>query len=99
MSAKLIFSHKDIIAGCIREVVIWHLLRPVAGCNHRFKYRFYFGGQDGTCLVRYDNERGKGDHRHCADHEQPYIFTGIDQLLVDFDNDIKRILGADYEKL
>ena len=52
-------------------VVIWHLLRPVAGCNHRFKYRFYFGRPDGTCLVRYDNERGKGDHRHCLDREQP----------------------------
>ncbi|MGH8524670.1 MAG: toxin-antitoxin system TumE family protein, partial [Gammaproteobacteria bacterium] len=27
------------------------------------KYRLYCG-RGGRCLVRYDNETGKGDHRH-----------------------------------
>ncbi|WP_366949727.1 DUF6516 family protein [Geobacter sp.] len=33
---------------------------------------FYCGRLDGTCLVRYDNERGKGDHKHLQGTEQPY---------------------------
>jgi Family of unknown function (DUF6516) len=38
--------------------------------------------------VRYDNERGKGDHRHLGLREEAYVFTTIEQLLDDFERDI-----------
>jgi hypothetical protein len=49
---------------------------PLTGSPHRFKYRLYFG-KDGTCLVRIDNEQGKGDHKHIKGVEYPYIFKDI----------------------
>lgn len=57
---------------------------------HLFKYRLYCGRGD-KCLVRYDNERGKGDHRHVGEHEYPYVFIGLAALLEDFWNDIERL--------
>jgi hypothetical protein len=39
--------------------------------------------------VRYDNERGKGDHRHIGGKEEPYVFSSIDRLLDDFERDIR----------
>jgi hypothetical protein len=49
--------------GLIIERVVWQLDEPLPGSAHLFKYRLYCGC-DGECWVRYDNERGKGDHRH-----------------------------------
>ena len=59
--------------GSIVEMVIWKLPRPVAGSAHSYKYRLFFG-RNGMRLVGYDNERGKGDHRHLDGHEIPYAF-------------------------
>lgn len=42
--------------------------------------------------MRYDNERGKGDHRHFGRREEPYLFTTPEALLADFDADVRRIL-------
>lgn len=38
----------------------------------------------GVCVLCYDNESGKGDHRHWGETEVPYVFTDIDQLVADF---------------
>ena len=65
MKAALVIDRKVVFPdGAILQMVIWHL--PEAGTErpHGLKYRFYYGLPDGTCVVRYDNERGKGDHRH-----------------------------------
>ena len=74
--------------GAIVEVVIWELAEPVPPCTHRFKYRLFYGlpGQE---RVRYDNERGKGDHRHFGGAEADYSFASLDQLLDDFERDIQ----------
>lgn len=74
--------------GAIVEVVIWELDLPVPPCLHRFKYRLYFGA-GGQCRVRYDNERGKGDHRHIGKREQAYVFTSLEVLLADFRRDVE----------
>jgi hypothetical protein len=66
---------------------VWRLDVPVPGCSHRFKYRFYFGRADGTSIVRYDNERGKGDHRHVDGSEERYLFVSLQQLFNDFNAD------------
>ncbi len=57
------------------------------------KYRLFYGTADGTCLLRYDNEESKGDHRHVVGVEQPYHFTDVDTLVKDFLEDIERIRG------
>ena len=41
------------------------------------------------CLVRYDNETGKGDHRHVDGREMAYEFKSIEQLRRDFEEDVK----------
>ena len=91
MKAILLLRRKVLYKdGGILEMVIWKL--PVANqeCPHALKYRFYYGLEDGTCQVRYDNERGKGDHRHYGEQEEPYSFTHIETLIEDFLNDVSR---------
>jgi hypothetical protein len=48
----------------------------------------------GERIVGYDNERGKGDHRHYGDREEPYIFTTMEQLLDDFERDVIAARGG-----
>jgi len=77
--------------GRIIEVIIWHLSEPVSGCTHTFKYRLFYGMSNGACLVRYDNERGKGDHRHVGGQETVYHFTTLRKLMDDFEGDTERM--------
>jgi hypothetical protein len=71
------------------EVVVWQLQKPVAPSSHLFKYRLaYVVG--GECVLRYDNERGKGDHRHAGRTESDYSFTTAEQLIADFEADVVR---------
>lgn len=88
MSTRSIIRRKDrFLDGTIIEIVIWELPEPVPGSAHRFKYRLYFG-TPGQRLIGYDNERGKGDHRHRDGREERYAFEGIDELLDDFSRDV-----------
>jgi hypothetical protein len=50
---------------------------------HRFKYRLVYI-IDGARVVGYDNERGKGDHRHIAGTETAYRFIDVPTLWADF---------------
>ena len=88
MSAILIAKAKEVRNdGSIVEIVIWKLANPLSPSLHSYKYRLYYG-VSGICRVRYDNERGKGDHRHYDDREEAYNFTTLEQLLADFENAI-----------
>ncbi len=71
------------------EVVIWRIQAPLPPAGHHFKYRLAYIVK-GECVVRYDNERGKGDHRHFGADEFGYIFSTPDQLMADFNLDIVR---------
>jgi uncharacterized protein YwbE len=94
MKATLIYSRKEVRpTGVIVQAVIWQLPAPSAERPHGLKYRLYCG-QGGQCLVRYDNEAGKGDHRHHGEHEEPYQFMSFDQLLDDFYADVARLTGG-----
>ena len=75
----------------IIEVVIWHVSEQVPGSSHSFKYRLYYGTDKGACIVRYDNERGKGDHRHLGEREEPYLFISLARLVEDFEADVERM--------
>jgi Family of unknown function (DUF6516) len=72
---------------CFVELVVWRLPQPVPGCSHDLKYRLAYV-VDGTCVVRYDNEAGKGDHRHVNGREAPYVFDSLEALQVDFWTDV-----------
>ena len=90
MQAKLIYWEKYFYAdSAMREMVLWQLPEKTAKNSHDLKYRLYYGLADGTCIVRYDNETGKGDHRHKKDQEEPYQFKDVETLVVDFLKDIE----------
>jgi Family of unknown function (DUF6516) len=44
------------------------------------------------CVLRYDNEGGKGDHSHRGTNEAAYRFTTIEQLLEEFDSDSRNYI-------
>lgn len=81
--------------GAISEIRLWLLPGPpVPGSSHPFKYSLFYG-YPGRRAVAYDNERGKGDHRHRDGHEQPYAFQDLDRLLADFMVDVARLRAAE----
>jgi hypothetical protein len=75
-------------------MVLWKLPQKPTGSSHRFKYRLSYGLADGTCLVRYDNERAKGDHRHISGREEKYRFRDVETLVSDFLGDIAVVRGG-----
>ncbi|MEO5657872.1 MAG: DUF6516 family protein [Nitrospiria bacterium] len=86
-----LFREKHVLPdGSIIEMVIWQLPRKTADRPHGIKYRLYYGSADGRCLVRYDNETGKGDHRHDKEREAPYPFVDVETLVSDFLADVTR---------
>jgi hypothetical protein len=92
--ATLIFRSRFVYAdGAIREMALWKLPRPTPERPHGLKYRLHYKSVEGT-VVRYDNEIGKGDHRHVGAREERYLFRGVEMLVEDFLNDIDRTRGA-----
>lgn len=86
----MLYRHReDFDDGAILEVVVWQLLEPIQGSKHRYKYRLFYG-YPGRRVVGYDNERGKGDHRHFGEQEVPYHFTTPEQLIDDFLTDVEQ---------
>jgi hypothetical protein len=71
------------------ELVLWRLPKPIEGSVHGFKYRLAYVVH-GVCVLRYDNEAGKGDHRHVDGTERAYAFTTPEQLIADFQRNIER---------
>ena len=89
MAAVLLVHAKEIRDdGSIVEIVAWELSDPLPPSTHRYKYRLYYGAA-GSSRIRYDNERGKGDHRHLGGQEEDYVFTTVEQLLEDFKRDVE----------
>jgi hypothetical protein len=89
MSEIRLVSTKRVYAdGMIVEAVVWLLPEPVPPCTHRYKYRL-FCGRAGERIIAFDNERGKGDHRHWLGTETRYEFMTLKQLLADFEALIK----------
>lgn len=90
MKAELLIDERHrLSARSFVEIVVWRLPRRLPGSDHRFKYRLALV-IDGICALRYDNEAGKGDHRHVREAEEPYDFTGPDSLLADFWRDVEK---------
>ena len=90
MKARLLLHERHVVAAdAFAELLVWQVPKPVIGSHHLLKYSLaYIIG--GTCVLRYDNEAGKGDHRHVGGAEEPYRFTMPDRLLADFWKDVDR---------
>lgn len=93
MKAASAFRERKIVGDdAFVEIVIWHVPQPVVGSAHRYKYSLVLIVGD-RCLLRYDNERGKGDHRHFGDDETTYVFRSLATLLEDFWSDVEACLN------
>jgi hypothetical protein len=82
MDERYVFDERS-----FAELVIWRLPRRLPGSAHQFKYRLAFV-VDGTCVLRYDNESGKGDHRHVGAREATLRLHHGRSVASDFQRDI-----------
>lgn len=90
MKARLVISDRvELADDMFAELVVWEVPQPVRGCNHYYKYRLAFVVEN-ECILRYDNEAGKGDHKHIGKHEEAFVFTDLDALADSFYDDIER---------
>jgi Family of unknown function (DUF6516) len=93
MKAELLFHQRiDYDDGAIVEMVLWRVPIAVPPSTHGLKYRLFYG-RPGIREVGYDNERGKGDHRHFRGDESPYRFSTVEQLMSDFWHDVQTMRG------
>lgn len=81
---RLVLSQRAFV-----EVVVWKLPTPLRGSTHSFKYRLAYVANQ-RCVLRFDNETGKGDHRHVGADEIPYMFTDLETLHSDFWDAVKK---------
>jgi hypothetical protein len=90
MAADLIVDLKRVLDdGSIVQIRIWRLPGRSAERPHGLKYSLFYG-RAGQRIVGYDNEGGKGDHRHYGDRETPYRFVSLEQLIEDCWSDVTR---------
>lgn len=88
MKARSLLKERRILSETsFLDLVVWQVAQPLAGSTHSFKYRLAFVVED-VCIIRYDNEAGKGNHKHLGEREVPYPFTGLRQLVDDFLADV-----------
>jgi len=83
----LLDERRVLAENAFAELVVWQVPSAVPGSRHAFKYRLALV-VDGVCVLRYDNEAGKGDHKHLGEQQTPYGFTTVDRLLADFWDDV-----------
>lgn len=88
MKATEIFRSRDAYGKGFIEIVIWQVPEPVSPSRHSYRYRLVYI-VDGERIVGYDNERGKGDHKHLGTKQRPYRFVSPAQLMTDFMDDVK----------
>lgn len=90
MDAVALVRRRVVVAAdAFVEVVIWRVPEAVPPSPHCFTYRLSYVVKQ-RCVLRYDNERGKGDHRHTETAARPYAFSTPDQLMDDFEADVAR---------
>lgn len=85
---------KEVLSdGRVIQRIVWQLPEPTPERPHGLKYRLYCG-KEGRCIVRYDNETGKGDHVHYGEeNERSHGFISFERLILDFYADIERLSG------
>jgi hypothetical protein len=93
MKVTLVFQDRfEYADGAIIEMTIWQVGKQVQGSEHFLKYSLFYG-YPGRRVIGYDNERGKGDHRHFEQREIAYDFTSPEKLIRDFLEDVSQSRG------
>lgn len=89
MKAQLLLKKRFLLSETtFAEIVIWQLQAPLDGSTHDFKYRLAYVVNN-RCVLRYDNEAGKGNHVRINEQEISYNFVSTEQLVDDFFAHIK----------
>ncbi len=89
MKAELLIRERVVYPdGALVEMVVWRLPKATPPSRHRFKYRLAYVVA-GPRVLGYDNERGKGDHRHFGDREESVTFSSIEELLARFTAEVE----------
>ncbi len=91
MKARRVRNRKLVLGSVAVQESIWAVPQAIPGCAHGYKYSLALI-VDGECILRYDNERGKGDHRHFMGRESAYAFVSLEMLMDDFQAEVQRIL-------
>lgn len=87
MKARLLLKERIVLRDtAFAEIVVWQVPKPVRGSGHAYKYRMALV-VDEVCVMRYDNEAGKGDHRHLGDVETRMVFNDLNELYASFRTD------------
>jgi hypothetical protein len=95
MKATLLIRERFVFDdGALIEIKVWRVPKPLKPSEHWLKYSLFYG-KDGRRLIGYDNELGKGDHRHYGAREESYAFAGIERLLADFRADVEALRGEE----
>jgi hypothetical protein len=82
----------ELPGGLIIQIRIWQLPVRSGERPHGLKYSLFFG-RSGERIIGYDNEVGKGDHRHYRQREEPYLFVTMEKLVADFWSDVRKEIG------
>jgi hypothetical protein len=94
MRATLLLRERiDYPDGALIEMKIWRVPTSVPPTTHGLKYSLVYIAL-GQRVVGYDNERGKGDHRHLGSVEMPYHFISAARLIEDFRTDVVAVRGS-----
>lgn len=80
---------QDFDDGAMVRMLIWQVPGPVPPSEHRYKCRLVYL-EAGQRVIGFDNERGKGDHRHDGNIETPYVFVDVSTLIRDFIGAVKQ---------
>ncbi len=75
--------------GSVIQIMVWELPYPTPERPHVLKYRLNYSLPDGTTVVRFDNEVGKGDHKHVRGIEYSYKCESLEKLLIDFRKEVR----------
>jgi hypothetical protein len=94
--AELLFhvKERDELGNTV-EMKAWRV-KVSEHTPHGLKYSLVYV-VDGRRVIGYDNERGKGDHRHYGEREEPYRFTTMAALVQEFKADMARYREDDHE--
>ena len=97
MKAARIFYDKAVLAdGAVIEMTLWRLPLTTQERPHGLKYSLFYGDKQGR-IVGYDNERGKGDHKHIRNVETRYGFVSVEKMVADFLADVERVRNEHHE--
>jgi len=95
--AKLIYHEKWVTKeGDIIEIKIWKVPKS-KDFPEGVKYSLVYVHKNERVLC-YDNEKGKGHHKHYFGKEIPIKFESVKKLILDFYEDVKEVRRTIYEE-